>query len=153
VSYPTLQNIFDEMRSNLGDDIDVPGGQICTNTAALIQAQAAVRELASAMKNVCDIRVFKTAYWVLPANTSILIPSTMGITDLAQPVSVMERGNLTKATITNAVFVDPALTITANGHGFSTGYSRNLGREWIVLYHEVRCEQLHHKRCRRIWDL
>ncbi len=122
MSYPTLQNIFDEMRSNLGDD-GVTGGEICTNTAALIQAQAAVRDMASAMVNVCDIRVFKTAYWVLPANTSVLIPSTMGVMDMAQPMSIMERGNLTIAEITGASYVDPTLTITAVAHGFQNNVS------------------------------
>lgn len=112
MAQPTLTNVFDECRSRLGDD-EISGGQIYTDTVLLYPAQAAVRELFKNMRNFGVGKVVREAYYVLPADTSVLQPVTAGITDLSAPIGMGERGGLTSVTITGAVQSGSGLNITA----------------------------------------
>ena len=121
MSFPTVTEIYGQARATLAD-VEVSGGQIYTDTVLLPFVQEAVRRLKSVMKNVSDAMVIKTFYYILPANTSVLAPSTAGINDLTQPIYVEERGDLTTVNVSGATQAAGGLNITtATAHGFSTG--------------------------------
>ena len=121
MSFPTVTEIYGQARASLAD-VEVSGGQIYTDAVLLPFVQEAVRRLKSVMKNVSDAMVIKTFYYVLPANTSVLAPSTAGITDLTQPIYVEERGDLSTASVSAATQGTGVLNVTTSAaHGFSTG--------------------------------
>ncbi len=117
---PTKQNVLDAARFHLADDL-VSGGQVFTNTVLEQPFNFAVRELYRALQGLAIPRVQREAYYDLPINTTLLVPSTAGITDLGEVEVVETRGMLTSVSITNAVAGNGFVTVTAAGHPFTTG--------------------------------
>ena len=120
MSYPTVSQIYSAARSNLAD-VEVSGGQMYTDAVLLPFVQEAVRRYFAIMKNVSDPHVVKSFYYVLPAYTSVLAPATAGINDLNQPIYVAERGDLTTASVSNAVQGATGLDVTTAANTFVTG--------------------------------
>lgn len=116
----TLQEVYDSARANLSDT-GVTGGDFATNAVLLPWAQTAVRDLFRVMKNVSHPKIMSERYYVLPANTSVLVPSTASITDMQEPETLDERGSLTSVNVTAASNVATGLSVTATAHGFATG--------------------------------
>ncbi len=116
----TLQDVFDTARSTLSDN-GVSGGDFATNAVLLPWAQRAARDLFRTMKNIAHPKVGREIYHMLPANTAVLVPATAGITDMQEPETLDERGDLIVRSITGAVNVATGLSVTAVSHGFITG--------------------------------
>lgn len=119
MSQPTLSECYTRTREILGDIEG--GGQIYTNTVLLGHIQSSVRELFRSMRRYAVTKVVREVYYILPANTSVLVPSTAGITDLAQPILIGERGGLTTSVVFGASQVATGLSITATAHLFVMG--------------------------------
>jgi len=115
---PTVEGIFAGVRSALGDDQE-PGGQIFTDGMQREHLARAYERLMGEMLSLGVPYVEKKVYYNLPAYTAVLTPAQLGIADFGEPISVWERGNLTKATVTGAS-ADSPIVITAAGHPFST---------------------------------
>jgi hypothetical protein len=116
---PSLQNVFDAARSAIGADA-TGGSAVFSNTILQPHFAKAYRCLFRAMQNLGDPVVEREVYFVLPANTSYLAPSTMGVTDFGEPRFIQERGDLTQKAITGAAGTT-TVTITSAGHGLATG--------------------------------
>ncbi len=117
----TLGAVYDQARSVLADDRR-DGGQKYTNRKLLPHAQQAVRDLFRTLRNIGDPRINKEVYHVLEANTSMLAPSTAGITDMASPLLVEQRGGLTTLVVSAVTVSDANISVTTSAaHGFSTG--------------------------------
>lgn len=117
--YPTLTECYTRCREILGDTEG--GGQIYTNAILLGHVQSAVREMFRTMRNLATTRVIREIYYILPANTTVLLPVTMGINDFAEPISIAERGGLSSVAITGAVNVAAGLQVTTATNTFNTG--------------------------------
>jgi len=116
----TVANVLADVRSLLGDD-QVSGGEVFTDTMLQVSAfPRAYRDVWRALSKIQAPRVKREAFYVVPANTDYLHPSTANITDMSQPSWVGERGNLTQKTITGATGTT-TVSITATTLGFSTG--------------------------------
>lgn len=120
MALPTLQDIFDKARADLGD-VNVSGGQVFKNTVLLLHAQSAVRILASNLRNIEAARVISEVYTILPKNTTVLSPATANAANLNQPIQLRDRGNPTTFSITGAVQSGSSLNVTCPGHTFQTG--------------------------------
>src|SRR5579885_1687207 len=97
---PVLEDIFTQCRSLLGDD-QVAGGQIFTDTILQPFVASAIRELFRAMRGTEDPFVLSDAYWVLPANTTVLDPATMGLANFDIPEWIEWQLPATEIAVTN----------------------------------------------------
>ena len=121
MSYPTLLECYTRCREIAGDTEG--GGQVYTNTILLGHVQAAVREMFRTMRNLAVTRVIREVYYILPMNTTVLLPASVGINDFAEPIQIAERGGLTSFAVSGAVNVPTGLQVTTTApHGFNTGY-------------------------------
>jgi len=121
MAFPTLENVYDAIRMKLGDD-EVSGGQIYTNTRLLGSVQHAVRDLFRVMAKVGNPRVIKNVYYNLPAYTSVLRPSTAGISDMGDPIGLWARGNVSTLSVSSATPGSSSLAlVTSTAHGLSSG--------------------------------
>jgi len=120
---PLLSDVYTLARALLGDD-QISTGEVFTNTILLPYFSIAYREMWRAMTNIGNPRVHRVVYYVLPANTTVLVPSTANITDIAEPEVVEERGAFTTFAITNATINSsvPSVTFTvASTTGLANG--------------------------------
>src|ERR1700747_1999356 len=96
----SVQNIFDDVRAYLGDT-QVVGGEVMTNSFLLGTAASGTagsgslfgepyRTMFSKLTGASK-RVQPNVYVVLPANTTVLIPSTYNIVDFSEPEMIEER--------------------------------------------------------------
>jgi hypothetical protein len=116
----TLQEVFDSARSYLSDT-QVPGGEVFTNTYLQLQFEEPYRNAFRKMQGLSK-RVQKVAYVNLPASTTVLIPSTYGIVDFAEPESIEERPAANVIAISTTSNTTPITVTTAAPHGLgSTG--------------------------------
>lgn len=124
MSFPTLTELYESTRAKCGDT-EVSGGQIYTNAVLLPHIQEAVRVMWRGLRNLAVPRVHKVFYFTLPANTSILHPSTALITDFSEPAGLVSaRGGITSAAVTGATPGTSSLSVTCSGgHGLTTGNS------------------------------
>ena len=86
----TLQNVFDLSRAKLRDTL-VSGGATFTNTILQPHFGTAWRRVWRAMANSGSKRVQHSVEINLPANTTVLIPSTYNINDFSEPEVIEER--------------------------------------------------------------
>jgi hypothetical protein len=119
MAVPTLAQVFSATRAIIGDDT-VAGGEVFTDTILQPHFAKAYRTLYRAMATLGNPKVRREVYYVVPAHTAQLDPSTAGITDFGEPEFLEERGNLTQKTITGATGTT-TVSITAVGHGWQTG--------------------------------
>lgn len=114
----TLQNVFDDTRGILSDT-QVAGGEIFVNSFLPVHFAEPYRTMYGRFMGSTK-RVQRVAYIVLPAVTSVVIPSTYNLTDLGEPVMVEERQAPVSISITSTAANTP-ITVTAPGHGLITG--------------------------------
>lgn len=121
---PQLETVYNHIRSLLGDD-QVAGGQIFTDTVLQPHVAAAIRELFRVLRSTEDPFVLADTYWVLPANTTVLDPATMGLPNFDMPEWLEWQLPGTQTAVTNVVVGtsggQPVATVTAPGHGLATG--------------------------------
>ncbi len=115
---PSLANVFDAARAHLGADAG-GGSAVYSNTILQEHFAKAWRVLYRTAANLGTPIIEREVYYVLPAYTTYLAPSTANVTDMAEPTFVQERGDLTKKTITGAAGTT-TVTITSASHGFAT---------------------------------
>lgn len=113
----TLQNVFDAARGYL-HDTQISGGEVWTNTALQVHFNEAYRRMYNAMDGLTK-RIERTVYVNLPALTTVMIPSTYNITDLAEPVLIEERPAQNPVTITSTTNATP-INCLATNHGLGT---------------------------------
>jgi hypothetical protein len=120
MAIPTASNVMDLARSHLGDEA-VAGGEIFTNTILLPFVNSATRELFRVMQNIQLPRVKVQVYFNLPANTSILYPSTANIADMGEPEWVEERDISGTYAVSGCTLSSGVPTLTTATHPLVTG--------------------------------
>lgn len=113
----SLQNVFDAARGYLHDTA-VAGGEVWVNSALQVHFAEPYRRMFRCLMGMSK-RVQRVVYVNLPANQTVLIPSTVNLTDLAEPEIVEERPASTTVTITSTTNATP-ISVLATGHGFGT---------------------------------
>lgn len=119
----TLQNVFDAARSWLADNIAVSAGESYTNALLQPHFATAYRKLYDAMGNLGSFRVVRFFYYNLPAYTTMLVPVAIGVTDMAEPNTVAERGGVTSVAITSTNTATPIQVTTAAPHNLASNSS------------------------------
>lgn len=125
----SVQNIFDDVRGLL-QDTQVVGGEVFTNNYLLgIQGSGVAgsgsylgkpyRTLFSKIAGASD-QVRPVVYVVLPANTTILIPSTYGILDFKAPIMLEERPATSTVAVASTDTSTPINVTTVNPHNLGT---------------------------------
>ncbi len=117
MSTPSLQNVFDAVRSYL-NDTQVSGGEIFTNTKLQPLFAENYRTLWNRLMGVSK-RVERTVVLNFPANTTVLIPSTYNITDFSEPELIEERQAGTSIAITSTTNATP-INCLATAHGLGS---------------------------------
>lgn len=111
----TVQQILDDARSNLSDNLLVPTGESFPNNVLLPLLHEPYRSMFARLMGPSK-QVQKDIYVVLPANTSVMIPSTYSITDFNAPVMVEERTAPDPVAITSTDTGTPITVTTTNPH-------------------------------------
>jgi len=131
--YPTAEECCDRARAILGDH-DVAGGDIYTNDKLLPHIQQAAEDLWLSLTNIQAPAILRIRYFILRANTVSLdiagAVSSMAtlMPDLAEPVALYDRAELTEYTITAAAAVATGVQVTTSAaHGRATGDRLTLG--------------------------
>jgi hypothetical protein len=122
---PVLEDIFNQSRSLLGDDTQA-GGQIFTDTVLQPHVAMAIRELFRVLRSVEDPFVLQDAYWLLPAEFTVLDPATMGLANFDLPEWIEWQLPGSPITPITGVTVgtyngNPVATVTATNHGLTNG--------------------------------
>ena len=118
---PTVQSVYDQSRSLLGDDQISPQGEVFTNAVLQPHYSVAYRALYRTMAILGNPYIERDVFYTLPANTTFLDPATAGITDMGEPLFVEWRTGFTSVNITGATIGAGFVTITAPGHGAASG--------------------------------
>lgn len=113
-----LSDIFNDVRGLLSDT-QIVGGESFTNTYLPVHFAEPYRTMYGRFVGSSK-RVQRVIYLVLPANTSVVVPSTFNLLDMAEPVMVEERLAPNAIAITSTNTATP-IQVTATGHGLSTG--------------------------------
>jgi hypothetical protein len=124
---PTIQDVFDGARAAL------QGGS--TNPAwglgnAVLQPflNQAYSEMWQAMEQLQVARATREFYFLVPAYTSLLDPTTAGVTDMGEPEQVWERGGLTSVQIASTDISTPIQVTTVGPHGLTTNAEVTIGQ-------------------------
>jgi len=124
---PTGSQIAEEARRTYIGETETPGGERFTDETLRAPIGAAYRILFSQLMRVDERKARRTAYYNLPAYTSYLSPSAMGLANLGAPKELWERSISTTATGTILAInagtntTPPSVDITVTAHGLSTG--------------------------------
>lgn len=111
----TVQAVLDQARGYL-HDIQVSGGEVYTNTMLLQTCfPEGYRRAWRCMSGSGSKRVQRVVWLNLPANTTVLIPSSYNILDFAEPELVEERPATTALSITSTDTSTP-INVTVPGH-------------------------------------
>jgi len=115
---PTKLQVLQATQFHLGDE----QGQIFNYQLLEQPFQLAYRELARTLANLAIPRVLTERFYDLPANTSVLDPATVGITDFREPERLEERSVQASVLVSGAITGPGYVTITtATPHPFVTG--------------------------------
>lgn len=118
----TVQNVLDAARSWLSDNGVVSSGEVFVNSVLLPHYSTAYRKMYNAMASLGTARVRREFYHLLPAYTTLLVPSSIGVTDMAEPEFLDERIGITSVNITSTGTSSP-IQVVATNHGFATNSS------------------------------
>ena len=119
----TPQNIFDDVRGYL-NDTQVSVGEVFTNAMLQVHFNEPYRTMFGCLMGASK-RVQRTAYVMLPANTTVLIPATAGITDFGEPEMIEERAATAAIAISTTSNSTPITVTTVSPHGFAIGTQIN----------------------------
>jgi hypothetical protein len=115
---PTLQNVYDAARSWLSDNGLVAAGESYTNAVLQPHFATAYRKMYDAMANLGSAKIRREFYHLLPAYTTLLVPSAIGVLDMEEPEFLSERGSVTAQTIGSTNTASP-IQVSLTGHGYS----------------------------------
>lgn len=115
----TVEAVLTQARALLRDT-QVVGGEDFTDSVLMPYFQEGYRRLYQAMMGASSKRAQRIVYLNLPFNTTVLIPSVYGITDMFEPVLVEERAAGTNIAISSTTNAQP-ISVNAPSHGLSTG--------------------------------
>jgi hypothetical protein len=116
----TLQNVYDAARSWLSDNGLVSAGEIFTNAVLQPHFATAYRKMYDSLGCIGSPRIRREFYHILPAETSIFIPSSVGIQDLAEPEFLDERKSVAAVAIAATGITSPIQVTTAAPHGYAS---------------------------------
>lgn len=144
---PTRAQVESKIRELLGDT-EVSGGQIYTNALLDPSIQSAYACLFRVMARHSLPLPIRQSYYNLPAYTSYLLPSSMGISNFGEPASVnpvSERAPHNSASVTAGALTTspPYLSLTTSApHSFTAGqrtlvyglagFSDEVNDEWTI---------------------
>lgn len=103
----TVSDVLNDAQSLLGDD----DGEITQGIFG--DFQTAYTELMDAALLIAAPEITREVYYTLPANTDVLFPIQLGVTDFAEPSQIYERGNVQSVNITSITDGTPLSVITA----------------------------------------
>lgn len=121
----TVSDVLDAARARL-NDTDPPGGSYADNSSLLGNPAGtgpfgnAYRRLYNAIAQVGSQRIQRDFYYTLPAYTNVIDPNSIGLTDMAEPEAIRERGNLSSVSIASTSDATPIVVTTNTDHGRST---------------------------------
>ena len=121
----TLLDVFNDVRGLL-HDTQVSGGETFTNTMLQVQFNEPYRTMFGCLMGASK-RVQRTAYVMLPANTTVLIPANAGITDFGEPEMIEERPAVTSKTISTTSNASPIVVTFSAPHGFGANGTQVAG--------------------------
>lgn len=123
----TVQNVFDDVRGLLRDT-QVVGGEVYTNSFLVGTQGSGVAGSGSLFgepyrtmfsRLMGSSLITPTVYVVLPANTTVLIPSVVNIVDFGAPEMIEERPAPTGIPISSTDTSTPIVVTTAAAHGLT----------------------------------
>ena len=127
----TVQNVFDDVRTMLADT-QIAGGELYTNNFLLSGYNVGgtpgsgslfgepYRTMYSKLLG-SSRRVRPTAYVVLPASTTVLIPSTYSIVDFSEPELIEECAATSSIAVASTDTATPINVTTSAPHGLPIG--------------------------------
>lgn len=123
----SVQDIYDDVRGILSDNVNVPTGELFQNSYFLSNKNAFGEPYRSMFSKLTGAskRVQRVVYLVLPANFNVIIPSTYGILDFSEPEMVEERAATNSIAIAGTSSTTPII-VNAPGHGL--GPTGNIGQ-------------------------
>lgn len=84
--------------------------------------QTAYGDLMACLIKLNSQEVQREVYYTLPANTNVVFPSSLGVTDFAEPQQVWERGNVQSLAVASTTDGTPiTVTLSAPGTPGQTG--------------------------------
>jgi hypothetical protein len=102
-----VSDVLTSAMSQLGD----PDGEI---TQEIVDDfQTAYSELTDAALKIAAPEITREVYFTLPANTSVLFPVQLGVTDFAEPSQIYERGNVQAVNIVSITDGTPLSVVTS----------------------------------------
>jgi len=117
MSVPTVNDVLLGIATLLGDQAQ----EQFTTSVCLPWYQAAYREAYDIVSRWGLPVGARDAYFVIPANTTVLIPATAGITDMGEPMTVWERNQIQTFAITAVTNTTPVQVTTSTPHGLTEG--------------------------------
>jgi hypothetical protein len=121
----TTNDVFNDVRGLLNDN-QVVGGEVFTNTFLQVQFNEPYRTMFGSLMGASK-RVERVAYVLLPVNTTVLIPSTAGLTDFAEPEMIEERPATNATAISTTSNTTPITVTTVAPHGFGPNGTQVMG--------------------------
>jgi hypothetical protein len=104
----TVADVLNDAMSLLGD----PDGEITQEIAN--DFATSYTELMDAALLIAAPEIQREVYYTLPANTGVLFPVQLGVTDFAEPSQIYERGSVQSVNIVSITDGTP-LTVVASG--------------------------------------
>jgi len=115
----TVSEVFNTARAMLqGGDTSASIG--FSNTQMQQFFNVAYPELWQIMVQAQSPRVRREFFYVVPAYTSSVDPIAIGVTDMAEPEEMFERGSLTSVPITSTNTASPIQVTATAAHGIAT---------------------------------
>lgn len=112
-----VSDCLNDARSMLGDD----SGQVYTNAILLPHFNKANRTVIRAMAGLGDQHFQREVFYVLPLNTSYLLPVTFGVADFMEPIRMEQRGNITSYAVSAASNIANGVRLTTATHTLTSG--------------------------------
>lgn len=143
-----VTDVFTGAAALLGDQAQ----EQFTNPVLLPWYQAAYREAYNLVMRWSLPVGQRDAYFLLPANQTIISPAQLGITDMGEPISLWERNNVASVSITAVSNATPIQVTTSGAHGLTEGAPCEIfgvngviginGVQWRVHYIDANNVQL-----------
>lgn len=90
---PTRQMVNDRIRSIVGDDMEIASGDQFTDadTGVIAAVNQAYEDMIAAMLVRESAHIRRVSYFLIPAYTTMLLPASMNISNMGEPVALYDR--------------------------------------------------------------